>query len=404
MPKDVSPPLWFCGIFNLKKMKHLAKSNVLPLAATGLILLVAAGCGRNNVKVYHVENSDITTSLPPVAAAMPMSMPGGLPTPDNSGLPRLKYILPDGWKEKPLTQMRVASFEISENGKTADVSVIPLGGIAGGDSANVNRWRGQVGLPPLAEPELQKLAEKIEAAGQPADLYDVAGTVPGSGTAERIVAVILHRDDTVWFFKMTGDDALVEKQKPAFAAFLKSVNFDKSAAPAAMDMGQLPATHPPIDGMNASAPVPAGAAADKPTWTVPADWKEGQLAQFLVAKFVIQGGGDATAAVNVSQLAGDGGGLLANLNRWRAQLGQTPLTEDDLAKLPTIDASGTKATLADITGTDARSGKPARLIGVVLPLGGQTWFYKLMGDASVVAQQQDALIKFVQSAIYPAGQ
>ncbi len=106
----------------------------------------------------------------------------------------------------------------------------------------------------------------------------------------------------------------------------------------------------------------------------------------------------------MSQLAGDGGGLLANINRWRAQLGQTPLTEDDLAKLPTIDVSGTKATLADITGTDARSGKPARLIGVVLPLGGQTWFYKLMGDAAVVAQQKDALIKFVQSAKYPAGQ
>ncbi len=384
-------------------MKHLAKSNALPLAAAVLMLFAAAGCGRDSVKVYHVENSDVTTP-PPAAAAMPMTMPGGLPAPDNSGLPMLKYILPDGWKEKPLTQMRVASFEISENGKTVDTSVIPLGGMAGGDFANVNRWRGQVGLPPLAEPELQKLAEKVEVAGQPADLYDIAGKAPGSGDAERIAAVILHRDNTVWFFKMTGDARLVEKQKPAFIAFLKSVNFDQSAAPAAMDMSQLPASHPPTDAMNAGAPVPAVAAADKPTWTIPADWKEGPLAQFLVAKFIIQGTGDVTAAVNVSQLAGDGGGLLANINRWRAQLGQAPLTEDDVAKLPTINASGTQATLADITGTDPRSNKPARLVGVVLPLGGQTWFYKLMGDASVVAQQQDALIKFVQSAKYPAGQ
>ena len=47
-------------------------------------------------------------------------------------------------------------------------------------------------------------------------------------------------------------------------------------------------------------------------------------------------------------------------------------------------------------------GKPARLIGVVLPLNGQTWFYKLMGDPDVVGRQKDAFIRFVQSAQYPA--
>ncbi len=52
---------------------------------------------------------------------------------------------------------------------------------------------------------------------------------PGSGDAERILGVILHRDDTAWFFKMTGDADLVEKQKPAFIAFLKSVEFGAAA-------------------------------------------------------------------------------------------------------------------------------------------------------------------------------
>jgi hypothetical protein len=144
----------------------------------------------------------------------------------------------------------------------------------------------------------------------------------------------------------------------------------------------------------------AADAGGKPTWTVPADWKEGPLAQFLIAKFII-GSGDATAAVNVSSLAGDGGGLLPNINRWRGQLGQPPVTDADIATLPTVDATGVKATLVDISGTDARSGKPARLVGVIVPLGGQTWFYKLMGNADVVAQQQDAFTKFVQSAKYP---
>jgi len=390
-------------------MRHSTGSPLWPLTAAAALLLLA-GCGRDDVKVYKVDSNDSVASPPPPAAAaapgaMPAALPDGLAAPDNSGLPKLKYTLPDGWKEKPLTQLRVASFEVSENGKTADVSVIPLGGLAGGDAANVNRWRGQVGLPPLAEAELKPSAEPTRVGDQAADLYDLAGTAPGSGDSERIVGTIMHTEEATWYFKMTGDAALVEKQKPAFAAFLKSVEFQKPTGTAPLDPSQLPAGHPALSGLAAGAGSAAGAApaaADKPTWTVPADWKEGELAPFLVAKYVIQGAGEATAAVNVSELDGNGGGLVPNLNRWRKQLGQPALAEDDAAKLPTVDASGAKAVVADFTGTDARTGKPARLLGLVLPLNGQTWFYKLMGDPELVGQQKDALIKFVQSAQYPA--
>jgi len=377
---------------------------VLPIAAA-VVLVAATGCGRDSVKVYKVDSGDSVATPPP--AGMPATMPDGLAVPDNSGQPKLKYTLPAGWKEKPLTQMRVASFEVSDNGKTADISVIPLGGMSGGDLANVNRWRGQVGLAPVADADLAKQTESVEIAGKPGELYDIAGTSPGSGDAQRILGGILHSTDTVWYFKMTGDAPVVENQKANFIAFLKSVTFDPTAAPAtpaAMDMSQLPPAHPAIPGMSAGGQtMPAADSSTKPTWTVPADWKEGQLAQFLVAKFVI-GSGATTASVNVSQLTGDGGGLLANVNRWRAQLGQTPLAETDVANLPTIDATGVKATLVEISGTDPRTSQPAKLVGVVLPLNGQTWFYKLMGDATVVAQQKDALIQFVQSAKYPAGQ
>ena len=177
--------------------------------------------------------------------------------------------------------------------------------------------------------------------------------------------------------------------------------FNKLAAPSTLDLSQLPPSHPALPGMDSAAP-PVDAAS-KPIWTIPAGWQEGQLAQFLVAKFVIQNG-NASAAVNVSQLAGNGGGLAANVNRWRKQLGQAPLTDDELAKLPTLDASGVKATLVQFNGTDARSSQPASLVGVVLPLNGQTWFYKLMGDVNLVSQQKGALIQFVQSAKYPAAQ
>ena len=389
------------------KMKPFIHLKIWPATVGTLLIIAATGCGRDSVKVYHVDASDNATPTPPPIAApaampgsMPTAMPEGMLAPDNSSQPPLQYTLPAGWEKKALTQMRVASFGISQAGKQADVSVIPLGGMAGNDPANVNRWRGQVGLDSMADAELSKLAEKITVGEQPADLYDLAGTSPGSGDAERIIGVILHRDNTAWFFKMTGEARLVEKQKPAFIAFLKSVQFGGLAAPSTMDLSQLPPSHPPIGGMNPGLQAASADAGDKPTWIIPAGWQEGQFAQFLVAKYVIAGTSGAQAAVNVSSLAGDGGGLLPNINRWRQQLGLTPVDEAGLNKIvSTIDASGGKATMIEFSGTNG--GKPARLIGVVLPLGGQTWFYKLMGDADLVAQQKDMLVKFVQSAKYP---
>ncbi len=380
-------------------MKRISISSLVA----ALVAVTFTGCGRDSVKVYQVAtNETVVPQAQPVAAspaAMPMTMPAGLAAPDNSGLPKLKYTLPDGWKEKAITQMRVASFEVTENGKNADVSVIPLGGVSAGDTANVNRWRGQIGLPTLDDDAVKKSAEAVEIAGKPGELYDLTGTAPGSGEVERILGAILHADEAVWYFKMTGDAALVENQKANFIAFLKSVDFGKLAPPSTMDISKLPPSHPALPGMAATAP--AADTGDHPAWTVPAGWQPGQLAQFLVARYVIKGDGEAAAAVNVSQLAGDGGGLAANLNRWRGQLSQPPFGDDEIGKLPTIDAAGVKAVLVDISGTDLRVNKPARLIGVVVPANGATWFYKLMGDASVVAQQKEAFIRFVQSAKYP---
>ncbi len=95
-----------------------------------------------------------------------------------------------------------------------------------------------------------------------------------------------------------------------------------------MDMSQLPPSHPPIDGMNhGHGQMPARGRGQ------PADvdrsgrtGKTGPLEQFLVAKFIIPGTAMRRRRSTSAQLAGDGGGLLPNVNRWRAQLGQPPVT------------------------------------------------------------------------------
>ena len=375
-----------------------------------LLLLLVIGCQRENIKVYRVAKEQ--TQQPPQTAparstdspnpTLPLghpdisSAPGAsLPTVSESARPQLTWKTPEGWTEVPPGEMRVASFKIQgQNGKQADVSVIPLPGLPGSDEANVNRWRGQVGLSPASPEELKKSAESVEAAGQPAPLYDVTGKNPGSGDATRILGVIQHRTDAVWFFKMTGDAELAEQQKPAFVAFLKSVKFTT-----VQSQTELPPSHPPIGDTGMGAPTASAPVSSegKPDWQVPAGWQEVSGGQFLVAKFMLAGTGGATAAVNVSMSAGDGGGLAANVNRWRGQLGLPPIVE--ILTTP-VDVTNGKAQLVDMSGTDARTGQPARLVGIAVSQSGQTWFYKLMGDAKVVEAQKEVFTKFVQTVKY----
>ncbi len=138
----------------------------------------------------------------------------------------LKYTLPPGWREKPLSSMRLASFSApGPDGKSADVSVVALPGIAGGDLANVNRWRDQVKLGPIDENALQQEAEHLKANGHDYLVVDLASAAPiGEPPAkQRIIAAILDENERSWFIKMTGQDSAVAAQKNAFTDFLRSL-------------------------------------------------------------------------------------------------------------------------------------------------------------------------------------
>jgi len=356
-----------------------------------------AGCGRDDVQVYRVAKEQ---PKPQAQEQQPGGLPPGHPSAPGAP-PGLKYTLPAGWLETAPGDMRAASFRVNgKDGKQADVGVVPLPGLMGHDLESVNRWRASVGLPAVKEEDLAKLAQPIEVAGQPGQLYEQAGENPGSGEKTRILAAVSRQNDIAWFFKMAGDDELVVQQKPAFIDFLKSVSF----ATAGAQVG-LPPSHPPIAD-TAMPLMSAGAGSTssegKPEWQVPPGWQEVAAGQFLVAKFMVPGSGGAQAAVNVSMSPGDGGGLSGNINRWRGQLGLAPLADAELnASLSSIDTAGGKASLVELSGKDARTGQNSRLVGAILPQGGRTWFYKLMGNEQVVESQKTAFTKFVQTAKAP---
>ena len=150
------------------------------------------------------------------------------------GHPGINWTVPEGWKSLPANSMRVGNFlvEGSDNRK-AEISVIPISGTAGGNLANINRWRGQVQLAPLTEADLSKNSETLALPAGSAVLVDFASAAPmiDGKFKQRVLAGILPQGDTTWFFKVTGEDELVTSLKPAFKNFLGTVTFAAPGAP-----------------------------------------------------------------------------------------------------------------------------------------------------------------------------
>ena len=272
-------------------------------------------------------------------------------------------------------------------------------GFMGHDLENVNRWRGAVGLAPVTEAELSKLAQAVQIGGEEGQLYDQAGENPGSGEKTRMLVAIARHQGIAWFFKLNGDDELVAQQKPAFVDFLKTVSFE--SAPGQTD---LPPSHPPIGGSDALPSQPMLSQASdqtKPNWQVPTGWKELPGGPFLVSKFSIGAEDTPPTTVNVSMSQGEGGGLVMNVNRWRGQIGLSPLPEAEISKaLTSLDTAGGKAMFIDLAGTDPKSGQKARIVGAIVSQPNRTWFYKLMGGDATVTKEKDTFAKFVEGVKY----
>jgi hypothetical protein len=294
--------------------------------------------------------------------------------------------LPEGWQEKPPSEMRVASFAaLGPNGQSADISVIPLP-VVGRDLELVNMWRSKVQLPATSDPNAVNQAKPVAIGAEQGRLFEFVSEQPLMGKSrQRLLVAMLTRGEMSWFFKIAGEDAFVISQKEKFLQFLKSASFVENV-PAQMDVP--PATQ--NENENAHS-----------IWTLPSGWQSLPPSQFLLAEFSISGTNGAKAEVNVAELNGEGGGLLANVNRWRGQLGLGAIGENDLPQLAqSLDVPGGKATLVDFAGVDAKTRAPTRLVGVIVSQNGQTWFYKLMGAGQIVAQQKSAFTKFIQSANY----
>ena len=270
----------------------------------------------------------------------------------------IEWKLPEGWTETKGQGLRFATIKPSTD-SGLEIAVNRFEGVAGSLLANVNRWRGELGLEDLKEVDLakavtdQKVGEltiqSVDLTGKRKARQGMGGMgIPGMGTGG-----------------MPG-------MPPA--------------------MGRNP---PPV-GQPGQVTSGAKEASDKLAFKLPKGWRESDKTVMFASK-VLEVDGAPTVKVTISPLKPDGNSVADNVNRWRGQLALTPenpsTLEQNLTKEKT--ANGGEALLVDISGKGPMG--PQRLLGAIAKRPEALWFVKLTGDPSEVAKVRDGFTEFVRT-------
>lgn len=202
-------------------------STLMTTALVGAGLLsFSLGCRPDNVAHYRVPK-EAPASHPDhpghaEEGMTPSQAPSTAPTVPE-GKQSLMWTLPKGWTQQPGEGMRFATLKAPIAGRL-EATVVVLPGPAGGELANVNRWRGQIGLPPLDEASLVKARQVLKTKAGSVNVYDFVSD--GQAKSRMVAGYILTPDGNTWFLKMSGDADPAAKAKPDFMRILESIRLD----------------------------------------------------------------------------------------------------------------------------------------------------------------------------------
>ncbi len=354
--------------------KHIARS--IAFLAAGCAFSFTA-CKERTIAVYSVPREREKAEKPDDSAQPP-------PTAEETDvLPSVKWTLPVGWKDLGPdaaggSVRAVGRFAVE--GTDATVNITPLGSFGGKEPVLVNMWRSVFGLQALADEEATKALTEIPVAGGTGKIFDLTGDQRGKKA--RIVTAMFNYAGQSWFFKLQGSPEAVQPQVAAFKQFLTTVKFEDA-----------PAITPPAPELAPTPTPPSTPAAPEAAVATPAGWTQQAPGPMQVAKFTVPEKDGAKADVTVSVFPSDTGGTLANINRWRGQVGLPATDEAGLATCTTpLDAALPGAILTDLKG-ESRS-----MLGAIVPRNGQWFFYKLTGDTAAVSAARESFVTFVRSA------
>jgi hypothetical protein len=219
-------------------MKHIHRLLAVFISSFALFLL--SGCGDKEPAIR--QYTEITTprpaqqtEAPTVAAPAEPAKPAPAPPMKDSVVPvangPLSWDVPEGWKSKPASGMRLGTLFPGEEGLECAITSFP--GKVGGRFANVQRWAGMVGGKSdeaSLKAYLAKQEEIKTTGGFTALVLDFSDLLeaPADDTPSMLAAII-ELPDSVAFFKIQGKHGDLQKHKETFGRLVKTVRSEKAA-------------------------------------------------------------------------------------------------------------------------------------------------------------------------------
>ncbi|MCP4848147.1 MAG: hypothetical protein GY899_09405 [Verrucomicrobiaceae bacterium] len=133
--------------------------------------------------------------------------------------------------------------------------------------------------------------------------------------------------------------------------------------------------------------------------SLPDGWEPLAPSGMRKASYHIQSVGNDSLDCSVISFPGVAGGLDANVNRWRKEVGLEALGASELrASIIHSAIDNHKALIVDINGHDRAT------LGAIVPLKHETWFFKLSGSPKAISSQKENFASFLENVRIDATQ
>jgi hypothetical protein len=259
-----------------------------------------------------------------------------------------EYDVPPAWSiaQGPPPRHQTITIPESDPPLQLTVSTLPLRSpeVASYFLANINRWRGQLGLKEYSGDNWIETARTngelklLPSDASLAAIVNLSGAGEDKQPARMLAAIVVPRQSV-------AESAVPETQAPL-------------------------------------------------TFETPSGWKAdtGNAMRILSFKAIEAGKPDSEAVdISVSRFPG-GGDIPMNVNRWRQQIGLDELPAPELEEsLQTIEVDGRTATLTELLG------KEQGIMAAILPDGEAKWFFKMQGPRTNIEQERDHFREFLKS-------
>ena len=188
------------------------------------LLSLSAGCRDQSVRVSDAPRDGVEASSTVAPADDTADRTGSDRGDEPSRVAAVisgdaPWIVPDGWRESPdRPPMRHATYLFDDESGAIEVAITRFPGDVGGMLANVNRWRGQVGLAPISAGELPALLEPFSNPGYEGHLIHLQGE-----RGDMLVASVYESAaDRTWFVRVIADPQVTRRVKDEVFAFSRT--------------------------------------------------------------------------------------------------------------------------------------------------------------------------------------